>query len=91
MKFGGEVHCDLWGPAPVAMKAGKCYYITFTDDNTCLTHLYLFQNKGNAFTSYKEYEAWCDTQDAHMKILHLDHRGEYLGKEFTLYLKLKGT
>jgi hypothetical protein len=26
-----------------------------------------------------------------VKILHSDHDGEYLGKEFTLYLKSKGT
>jgi hypothetical protein len=29
--------------------------------------------------------------DARVKILHSDHGGEYLGKEFTLYLKSKGT
>jgi hypothetical protein len=40
-KFGGEVHSDLWGPAPIATKAGKCYYILFTDDKTHLMHLYL--------------------------------------------------
>jgi hypothetical protein len=91
MKFGGEVHSDLWGPAPIATKAGKHYYISFTDDKTCLTHLYLLQNKSDAFTSYKDYEAWCDTHlDACVKILHSDRGGEYLGKEFTLYLKSKG-
>jgi hypothetical protein len=41
IEFGGEVHSDLWGPAPVVTKAGKCYYITFTDDKTRLMHLYL--------------------------------------------------
>ena len=35
-EFGGEVS-DLWGPAPVATKAGKYYYITFMDDKTHLT------------------------------------------------------
>jgi len=40
-KFGEEVHSDLWGPAPVESKGGKRYYITYTDDCTRLTHLYL--------------------------------------------------
>ena len=32
--FVGEVHSDLWGPAPVETKGKKHYYITFTDDKT---------------------------------------------------------
>ena len=43
MVFGGEIHSDLWGPAPVKSRGGKRYYITFTDDKTRLTHLYLLQ------------------------------------------------
>ncbi|KAK0183621.1 hypothetical protein F5146DRAFT_878921, partial [Armillaria mellea] len=30
-KIGGEVHSDLWGPAPVATLGGRRYYITFMD------------------------------------------------------------
>jgi hypothetical protein len=62
------------------------------DDKTHLTHLYLLRNKSDAFASYTDYKAWCDTHlDAHVKTLHSDCDGEYLGKEFTLYLKSKGT
>jgi hypothetical protein len=90
--FGQEVHSDLWGPAPVTTKAGKRYYITFTDDMTRLTHLYLLRSKDEASSAYKEYEMWCDTQlNARVKTLHSDRGGEYLGKEFTVYLKSKGT
>ena len=64
----------------------------FTDDNTCLTHLTLLRNKNDAFQSYKDYEAWCDTHlNARIKVLHSDNGGEYLGKEFIIYLKSKGT
>jgi hypothetical protein len=76
----------------VATKIGKHYYITFTDDKTRLTYLNLLRNKSDAFGSYKEFEAWCDTHlDTHVKILHSDRGGEYLGKEFVLHLKSKGT
>ena len=70
-EFGGEVHSDLCGPAPVEYKGGKKYYITFTDDKTHLTHLYLLWKKDEAFgtyreyeafTTYREYEAWVNTQ-----------------------------
>jgi len=91
-EFGGEVHSDLWGPSPVQSLGRKRYYITFTDDKTRLTNLYFLAKKDEAFASYKEYDAWCNTQlGAHVKIFHSDRGGEYLGKEFTLYLRSKGT
>jgi hypothetical protein len=73
VEFGGEVHSDLWGPAPVESRGGKRYYITFTDDKTRLTHLYLLRKKDEAFDTYKEYEAWVNTQlSAKIKVLHSD-------------------
>ena len=71
--FAEEVHSDLWGPAPVETKGKKRYYITFTDDKTRLTNIYLLAKKNDAFESYKDYEAWCRTQlDVPVKILHSD-------------------
>ena len=91
-EFGGEVHMDLWGPAPVESKGGKKYYITFTDDKTHLSHLYLLRKKDEAFNTYKEYEAWVNTQlSAKIKTLHSDCGGEYLAGDFKTYLKSKGT
>ena len=91
-EFGGEVHTDLWEPAPVESKGGKHYYITFTDDKTHLTHLYLLQKKDEAFKTYKEYKAWVNTQlSTKIKVLHSDRGGEYTGKEFVTHLKSKVT
>jgi len=85
--FDEKVYSDLWGPAPVESKEGKRYYITYMDDCTRLTHLYLLRAKSDAFDSYKEYEAWCDWQlGTPIKVLHSDHGGEYLNKAFTLQL-----
>ena len=92
MKFGDEVYSDLWGPAPVKTKGERRYYITFTNDMSRLTHLYLLCLKSEAFEAYKQYEAWCATHlGVAIKILHSDHGGEYLDKGFTLYLKSRGT
>jgi len=92
VEFGEEVHSDLWGPAPVESRGGKRYYITFTDDKTRLTHLYLLRKKDEAFDTYKEYEAWVNTQlSAKIKVLHSDQGGEYKSTEFITHLKSKGT
>lgn len=77
-RFGEEVHSDLWGPAPVQTKGGRRYYITFVDDYTRLTHLYLLRTKDEAFEAYKEFEAWSINQlEAPVRILHSDRGGEY--------------
>ena len=91
-KFGEEVHSNLWGPAPVETKGGRCYYVTFIDDYTRFTHLYLLRTKDEAFEAYQKFEAWSENQlKARIHVLHSDRGGEYLGKEFTAYLKSKGT
>ena len=90
--FGGEIHSDLWGKAPVESRGGKKYYVTFIDDKTRLTHLYLLKTKDETAKVYKQYEAWVETQmGAKIKVLNTDRGGEYQGEEFVNYLKSKGT
>lgn len=91
-EFGGEIHSDLWGPAPVETKQKKRYYITFTDDKTRFTALYLLVKKSDAFEAYLEFEQWCETQlGARIKVLHIDRGGEYMSDKFIAHLKARGT
>jgi Reverse transcriptase (RNA-dependent DNA polymerase)/Integrase core domain/GAG-pre-integrase domain/Zinc knuckle len=90
--FGDIVHSDLWGRTPVSTNNGKNYYVSFTDDATRLTHLYLLRNKSDAFKAYKEYSAWVKTnRNTTIKRLHSDRGGEYVGEEFQNFLKMEGT
>jgi len=90
--FGGEVHTDVWGPAPVATLRGRRYYVTFTDDKSRLSYLYLLRRKSDTFPAYRDFEAECNTQhDAKIRTLHSDRGGEYTGKEFVMHLKRNGT
>ena len=61
-KLSDEVHMDLWGPSPVQMSTHSHYYMSFTDDYTWLTKLYLLKLKSDTFNSYQAYEAWLSTQ-----------------------------
>ena len=72
-EFGGEVHSDLWGKLPVESKGGKNYYVTFIDDKTHLTHLYLLKMKDETAKTYKKYKAWVEVQmGKRIKVLNLD-------------------
>jgi hypothetical protein len=70
----------------------KEYFVSFTDDNTRFSHLYLLRTKDEVFSAYKYYEAWANTQfDTKIKRLHSDCGREFTGNEFTCYLNSKGT
>ena len=91
-KLSDEVHMDLWAPSPVQTSVHSHYYVSFTDDYTQFTKLYLLKLKSDTFDSYQAYEAWLSTQhDMKIKRLRSDRGGEYMSEEFTKYLKSKGT
>ena len=60
--FGDVIHTDVWGPAPVATRAGKRYFVTFTDDTTRYTVIYLMRTKDEVLKTYKPFESWATTQ-----------------------------
>jgi hypothetical protein len=91
-EYGAEVHSDVWGPSKVATLAGCRYYVSFTDDFTRKTHLYLLKNKSEVIGVYRDYEAWCRAQrNAPIKILRSDRGGEYMGEAFIRHLKAAET
>lgn len=90
--FGGEVHSDLWGPARTVSLGKRVYYISFTDDFSRWTTLYLLRTKDQAFSAYKSFEAWVNNhRKVSILILHADRGGEYLDDDFSLHLEEHGT
>jgi reverse transcriptase-like protein/gag-pre-integrase-like protein/integrase-like protein/Pol polyprotein len=90
--FRDEIHSDLWGPSPLPSLGNHYYYITFTDNATRWTHVYLLRSKDQTLDAYKLFAAWAKTQhDATIKRLRSDRGGEFTGNEFTKYLKQEGT
>ncbi len=56
-RMGGEVHSDVWGPAPVTSLGKSRYFATFIDNNTRLADVSFQKTKDETFTSYKHYKA----------------------------------
>jgi len=91
-EVGEEVHSDVWGPSPVQTINGREYYVTFTDDHSRFTHLYLLRNKDQTFEAYRMYESLGRTQrGTRIKKLHSDRGGEYLSGPFDEHLAKAGT
>ena len=88
---GEEIHSDVWGPAPVETINRKEYFVSFTDDYSRYTVIYLMAKKSEVFEHYLAFEAWLKTQhNARIKKLRSDRGGEYLSGEFSEHLRKEG-
>jgi transposase InsO family protein len=90
--LGDKIHSDVWGPADTRSINGHRYYVSFIDDATRHSTIYLLRTKDEVFTAYKKYEAYLSTQHgANIKSLHSDRGGEYTSQVMREYLESKGT
>jgi hypothetical protein len=84
--FAGEIHTNLWVPAPIASRGGKKFWDTFIDDKTHLTNIYFLRTKDKCFDTFIKYKAWVERQmSAKIKVLNSDRGGEYLNTAFNTH------
>lgn len=85
------VHSDICGPMQTVTPSGNKYMLTFTDDYSRYTVIYLMAKKSDLLEKFKEYVKMVETQyHKKPKILRSDRGGEYMGFNFKAYLKEKG-
>jgi hypothetical protein len=93
-EYGGRIHSDVWGHAPVKSIGGREYMLTFTDEHMHEVTIYFMAvgKKSDAFENYKIFEAWVSIhRQAKIKILCTDCGGEYALNTFKNYLDKNGT
>ncbi|GBN19276.1 Copia protein [Araneus ventricosus] len=85
------VHSDLCGPMPTQSVSGKCYFLTFVDDYSRYSMIYLLSKKDEVLSKLKEYIAMTRNKFGRtLKVLRSDNGGEYIGKEIEDFLKEQG-
>ena len=85
------VHSDICGPMRTATLAGSRYFVTFIDDCTRFTVVYPLKSKGEVFHYFKLYKAWAELQTSQrIRCLRSDGGGEYISKEFDIFLQTSG-
>lgn len=85
------VHSDLCGPMATVTLSGKRYVLTFIDDYSRFTAIYLIKEKSEAFGKFQEYVELCKTMfNRKPKVLRTDRGGEYMGNRFINYLEKEG-
>nr|GEW93121.1 hypothetical protein [Tanacetum cinerariifolium] len=69
-------------------RQGASYFITFTDDYSCFSYVYLLKHKREVFERFKVFKNEVENQlEKTIKALRSDRGGEYISEEFKDYLK----
>ena len=73
------------------IRGGSMYFITFTDDCSRFTHVYLLKKKDETFNVFKTYKAEVENQlERKIKVLRSDKGGEYFSNDFKLFCEGHG-
>jgi transposase InsO family protein len=80
------VHSDICEINGILTRGGKRYFITFIDDYSRFTYVYLLRTKDEAFGKFKEFKKMVENQkERQIKVLRSDRGGEYFSKEFSTF------
>ena len=85
------IHSNVCGP--MSNKTLRChiYYVTFIDDHSRNTWLYLLKTKYEVFDKFKKFRAEVETlTEKEIKTLRFGNGGEYTYKELIAYCKDAG-
>lgn len=85
------VHSDICGPISPKTYNNKRYLLTFIDDYTHFTIIYLLAQKDEFFNCFQDYESKVTTLH-NLKIINIrcDNAGEYKSNDFQNFVKIKG-
>lgn len=85
------IHSDICGPMQTKTPSGKRYLLTFIDDFSRFTTIYLLKEKSEAFQKFKEFHELVQNQFGRkIKMIRTDRGGEYLNTAFISYLNENG-
>ena len=73
------VHSDIWGPSRVKSNLGFQYFVTFIDDYSRCTWLFLIKNYSELFSIFQSFSNEIKNQfGVSIRILRSDNAREYL-------------
>lgn len=85
------LHSDICELNGVLTRGGNRYFITFIDDCSRYTHVYLLKHKDEAFDKFKAFKALVENQlGRKIKALRSDRGGEYFSSEFSSFCEENG-
>lgn len=85
------VHSDICGPITPTSNSNKRYILSFIDDFTRKTWIYLLSQKSETLAAFKSFKASVEKEaGANILCLRTDRGGEFNSNEFTKFCKEQG-
>ena len=73
-----RIHSDFWGPYSVPTLEGDTYMLTFTDDYTRKSWVYLTKTRKQLRTVFLQFKALVELESGHkIKAVRCDNASEY--------------
>ncbi|CAA6665274.1 unnamed protein product [Spirodela intermedia] len=86
-----HVHSDVWGPAPTPSTSGARWFITFIDDCTRMTWIYLLKNKSEVSMALIQFFSLIRTQfETTIQRFRSDNAKDYFNHTLTSYFQKEG-
>lgn len=85
------IHSDVWGPSRVSNNIGSRWFVTFIDDHTRVTWVFLMKGKLEVGSIFENFHKMVQTQfQSNIQILRTDNGGEYFHHTLGTYLAKNG-
>ncbi|BBH03624.1 hypothetical protein Prudu_014548 [Prunus dulcis] len=85
------VHSDVWGPSRVSNLSNSKWFVTFIDDYSRLTWVYLMTDKSEVFSIFQSFHQMIHTQyNSKIKVFRSDNGGEYINSGLKSYFSNHG-
>ena len=85
------IHSDVWGPTQNVSVGGSRYFVSFIDDYTHHTWIYLIERKSEVFNCFRDLKGFVETETGRkIKCLRWDGGKEYFSGQFNDYLQQMG-
>ena len=81
----------MWGPCPIVSPTEFRYFVTFVDDYSRTTWLYLMKNRSELFSHFRAFCAEIHTQfHVYLHNLRSDNAKEYVSEQFQSFMLQHG-
>ena len=85
------VHSDVCGPMRTTSMGGARYFLTFIDDFSRKTWVFMLKCKSDVLERFKAWKALVENESGQkVKVLRSDNGGEYMSKAFEAFMREHG-